>query len=216
MHCNGCDTYPDTASTTGATSVGASPPTSNPSPTNRRNRGTSNPSSTEGTRLFGHTSKDFRPREIVSQRSQKRQWSKTSTGDLMTRPSFEPYCRRRQLPLSSCSGKPTSTSLPTNELRTSSGEQSLHRRHRDATRTNNPTNVGRRGLVKKSTPPATRLSRLRRTSWRRTHTRRHPRRPVPVPQRHAPHPSELQRLQALRGEWPTLPTSTTSPTTRRT
>jgi hypothetical protein len=32
-------------------------------------------------------------------------------------------------------------------------EQSLCRRHRDATRTNNPTNVGRRGLVKKSTPP---------------------------------------------------------------
>jgi hypothetical protein len=29
----------------------------------------------------------------------------------------------------------------------------LHRRHRDATRTNNPTNVGRRGLVRKSTLP---------------------------------------------------------------
>jgi hypothetical protein len=27
--CNGCDTYPDIASMTGATSVGASPPTSN-------------------------------------------------------------------------------------------------------------------------------------------------------------------------------------------
>jgi hypothetical protein len=40
-----------------------------------------------------------------------------------------------------------------NEPRTSSEEQSLHRRHRGATRTNNPTNVGRRGLVKKSTPP---------------------------------------------------------------
>ena len=26
-------------------------------------------------------------------------------------------------------------------------------RHRDATRINNPTNVGKRGLVKKSTPP---------------------------------------------------------------
>jgi hypothetical protein len=70
----------------------------------------------------------------------------------MTRPSSEPYCRRRRLPLSSCSEKPTSTSPPTNELRTSSKEQSLHRRHRDATRTNNPTNVGRRDLVKKSTP----------------------------------------------------------------
>jgi hypothetical protein len=71
----------------------------------------------------------------------------------MTRPSSEPYCKRRRLPLSSCFGKPTSTSPPTNELGTSSEEQSLHQRHHDATRTNNPTNVGRRGLVKKSTPP---------------------------------------------------------------
>jgi hypothetical protein len=29
----------------------------------------------------------------------------------------------------------------------------LHRPHRDATRTSNPTNTGRRGLVKRSTPP---------------------------------------------------------------
>jgi hypothetical protein len=71
----------------------------------------------------------------------------------MTRPSSEPYCKRHRLPLSSYSGKRTSTSPPTNELRTSSEEQSLHRRHRDATRTNNPTSVGRRGLVKKSMPP---------------------------------------------------------------
>jgi hypothetical protein len=46
--CNGCDIYPDTASTTGATSVDASPPISSPSPTNRRNRGISNPSSVRG------------------------------------------------------------------------------------------------------------------------------------------------------------------------
>jgi hypothetical protein len=39
-----------------------------------------------------------------------------------------------------------------NELRTSSEKQSLHWRHHDATRTNNPTNVGIRGLVKKSMP----------------------------------------------------------------
>jgi hypothetical protein len=71
----------------------------------------------------------------------------------MTQPSSEPYCRRRRLPPSSCSGKLTSTSQPMNELRTSSEEQSLHRWHRDATRTNNPRNVGRRGLMKKSTPP---------------------------------------------------------------
>jgi hypothetical protein len=67
--------------------------------------------------------------------------------------SSEPYCRKRRLPLSSCSGKSTSTSPSTNELRTSSEEQSLHRRHHGATRTNKLTNVGRRGLMKKSTPP---------------------------------------------------------------
>jgi hypothetical protein len=47
----------------------------------------------------------------------------------MTQPSFEPYCKRRRLPPSSYSGKQTSTSPPTNELRTSSEEQSLHHRH---------------------------------------------------------------------------------------
>jgi hypothetical protein len=72
--------------------------------------------------------------------------------DLMTRPSSEPYCKRRRLPPSSYSGKPTSTLPPTNELRTSSEEQSLHRRHHDAIGTNNPTSVGRRGLANKSTP----------------------------------------------------------------
>jgi hypothetical protein len=59
--CNGCDIYPDTASTTGATSVDASSPTSSPSPTSRRSRGTSNPSSAGGTRLSGRTSKGSRP-----------------------------------------------------------------------------------------------------------------------------------------------------------
>jgi hypothetical protein len=68
----------------------------------------------------------------------------------MTRCSSEPYCKRRRLPPSSYSGKQTSTSPPMNELRTSLEEQILHH---DATRTNNPTNVGRRGLAKKSTPP---------------------------------------------------------------
>jgi hypothetical protein len=71
----------------------------------------------------------------------------------MTRPSSEPYCKRRRLPPSSYSDKQTSTSPPTNGIRTSSEERSLHRRHHDATRTNNPTSVGRRGLTKKSTPP---------------------------------------------------------------
>jgi hypothetical protein len=71
----------------------------------------------------------------------------------MTRPSSEPYYRRHRLPPSSCSRKPTSTSPPTNELRTSSEERSLRQRHCDATRTSNPTSAGRRGLVKRSTPP---------------------------------------------------------------
>jgi hypothetical protein len=71
----------------------------------------------------------------------------------MTRLSSEPYCRRCQPPPSSYPGKPTSTSPPMNELKTSLEEQSLHQQHRDATRTNNPTNAGRRGLVKRSTPP---------------------------------------------------------------
>jgi hypothetical protein len=38
---------------------------------------------------------------------------------------------------------------------------------------------------------------------------------VPVSQGYAPHLVELQRLQAFRREWPTIPASTTSPTTRR-
>jgi hypothetical protein len=71
----------------------------------------------------------------------------------MTRPSSEPYYRRHQPLLSSYSGKPTSTSPLMNELKTSSEEQSLHRQHRDATRTSNPTNAGRRGLMKRSMPP---------------------------------------------------------------
>jgi hypothetical protein len=70
----------------------------------------------------------------------------------MTRPSSEPYYRRHRPLLSSYSGKPTSTSPPTNELKTSSEEQSPHRQHRDVTRTSSPTNAGRRDLVKRSTP----------------------------------------------------------------
>jgi hypothetical protein len=71
----------------------------------------------------------------------------------MTRPSSEPYYRMHRQPPSSCSGKLISTSPLTNELRTSSGERSLRQRHRDATQTSNPTSAGKRGLVKRSTPP---------------------------------------------------------------
>jgi hypothetical protein len=78
---------------------------------------------------------------------------KTSTGDLMTRPLSEPYCRRRRPPLSSCFEKRTSTSPLTNGLRTSSGEQNPRHQHHGATRTSSPTSVGRRGHVKRSTPP---------------------------------------------------------------
>jgi hypothetical protein len=60
------------------------------------------------------------------------------------------------------------------------------------------------------------ISRQRRTSRGRTHTGRHPRRPVPVPQGHAPHPSELQRLQALCRTRPALSTSTSSSAAGRT
>jgi hypothetical protein len=133
----------------------------------------------------------------------------------MTRPWSEPYCRRRRLPPSSCFEKRTSTSPLTNGPETSLGEQNLRHRRRDVTRTNNPTSVGRRGLVKRSMPWTTRLSCPRGTPRRRTNTRRHPRCLVPIPQGHAPHPPELQILQALCWEWPTLPTSTTSPTMRR-
>jgi hypothetical protein len=132
MRCNGYDTCLDTASTIRVTSVGVLLPTSNPSLTSQRSHGTSNPSGVEWMRLSGHTSKDFRPMEIVSPRLRKQRRSRTSTGDLMTRPSFEPYCKRPRLPPSSYSGKRTSTSPPTNGLRTSSEERSLHRRHHDA------------------------------------------------------------------------------------
>jgi hypothetical protein len=71
----------------------------------------------------------------------------------MTRPSSEPLSKRRRLPPSSYLEKRTSTSPPTNGPMTSSEERSLHRRHHDTTQTNNPTSVGRRGLVKKSTSP---------------------------------------------------------------
>jgi hypothetical protein len=70
----------------------------------------------------------------------------------MTWPSSEPYCKRRRLPSSSYLGKRTSTSPPTNELRTSSGEQNLHYQRHGVTQTNKSTSVGRRGLVKRSTP----------------------------------------------------------------
>jgi hypothetical protein len=77
----------------------------------------------------------------------------------MTRPSSEPYCRKRRPPPSNYSGKRISTSPPTSGLRTSSGEQNLHHQHRGATRTSNPTSVGGRGPMKEvhaTGPPVSR------------------------------------------------------------
>jgi hypothetical protein len=92
------------------------------------------------------------------------------------------------------------------------GGRSLLRLYRGVTRTSNPTSVGRRDLVKRSTPldhpsfvPEVHpmetsghwttssmlsacITRICATSW---------------------------RLQAFYREWPTIPTSTTSPTARR-
>jgi hypothetical protein len=134
----------------------------------------------------------------------------------MTRPSSEPYYKKRRPLPNSCLGRQTSTSPPMSVPRTSSGERSPLHLHHGATRTSIPTSAGRRGLVKKSMsldhPSLVPEGHPRR----RTNIGRHPRRPVPVPQGYASYPPELQRLQALCRELPTLPTSTTSPTTRRT
>jgi hypothetical protein len=69
----------------------------------------------------------------------------------MTRPSSEPYYKRRRPLPSSCSGRQTSTSPPMSGLRTSSGERSLFRLRHGVTQTSRPTSAGRRGLVKRST-----------------------------------------------------------------
>jgi hypothetical protein len=134
----------------------------------------------------------------------------------MTRPSSEPYCKGADYLRAAIPG-----SKPLHHCRrTSSGP---HRRseactggttarHKPATRQALGEEASRRSPRRRTT----RLSRPRSTSRRRTYIGRHPRRPVPVPQGHAPHPPKLQRLQALRWEQSTLPTSTASPTSRRT
>jgi hypothetical protein len=96
--------------------------------------------------------------------------------------------------------------------RSKAGTCSTATRHKSATQ----QVLGEETLRRSPRHRTTCLSRPRRTSRRRTHAGRHPRRPVPIPQRHAPHPSELQRLQALRRTRPTLPTSTSSSTAGRT
>jgi hypothetical protein len=71
----------------------------------------------------------------------------------MTRPSSEPYYRKHRPPPNNYFERRTSTSPLTSRPRTSSEERNLHHQHRGATRTHNPTGVGRRGLVRRSTPP---------------------------------------------------------------
>jgi hypothetical protein len=134
----------------------------------------------------------------------------------MTRPSSEPYYKKRRPLPNNCSKRRTSTSPSMNVPRTSSEKRSPLHPHHGATRTSKPISAGRRGLTKKSMPLDHPSLYPRGTPRRRTNIGRHPRRPVPVPQGYASYPLELQRLQALRWEWSTLPTSTTSPTTRRT
>jgi hypothetical protein len=55
-------------------------------------------------------------------------------------------------PPNNCFERRTSTSPLTSGPRNSSEERNLHHRHCGATRTSNPTGVGRRGLVRRSTP----------------------------------------------------------------
>jgi hypothetical protein len=71
----------------------------------------------------------------------------------MTWPSSEPYYRKRRPPPNNCFERQTSTSPLTSGPRTSSEEHKLHHRRRGATRTRNLTGIGRRGLVRRSTPP---------------------------------------------------------------
>jgi hypothetical protein len=59
--------------------------------------------------------------------------------------------------------------------------------------------LGEEASRRSSRRQTTRLSRPVRTSWRRTHAGRHPRRPVPVPQGYVPHPLELQTSSTPSG-----------------
>jgi hypothetical protein len=71
----------------------------------------------------------------------------------MTRPSSEPYCRKRRPPPNNYFKRQTSTSPLTNGPRTSSEVRNLHHLHHGVTRTSNLTSAGRRGLVRRYMPP---------------------------------------------------------------
>jgi hypothetical protein len=70
----------------------------------------------------------------------------------MTRPSSEPYYKKHRPLLNSCSGRRTSTSSPMSVPKTSSEGRSPLRPHHSVTRTSKLTSAGRRGLAKKSMP----------------------------------------------------------------
>jgi hypothetical protein len=71
----------------------------------------------------------------------------------MTWPSSEPYYRKHPPPLNNCFGRQTSTSPQTSGPMTSSEVRNLHHPHHGATRTSNLTGAGRRGPVRRYTPP---------------------------------------------------------------
>jgi hypothetical protein len=216
MRFNGCDTYPDTASTTWATSVDASPPTFSPSSTYRRNHGTSNPSSAGG------RNSPVIPQKVPDHEKSYPRGRKGSSDQ-----GFLQRIQRLGL-------RPHHITKGTDYLRaTVPGSRPLHHRRRASpgphrrskaytigttTRYEPITRqtLGEEASRRSSRRRTARLSRPGRTSWRRTHAERHPRCPVPVPQGHAPHPLELQRLQALRRARLTLPTSTSSSAAGRT
>jgi hypothetical protein len=130
----------------------------------------------------------------------------------MTQPSSEPYYKRRRPLPSSCSGRQTSTSPPTNGLRTSSGERSLLHLHHGMMQTSRPTNAGRRGLVKRSTPldhpslvPSARTTKICATPSRTVETSStlsgmaDPSNLYHLP-RHEEDPENLDNLSSRKGE----------------
>jgi hypothetical protein len=71
----------------------------------------------------------------------------------MIRLLSEPYFKKHPPPLKSCSGRRTSTSPRMSGLKTSLKAQSPYHLHHEGTRTSNQTNVGRRDLGRRCTPP---------------------------------------------------------------
>jgi hypothetical protein len=66
----------------------------------------------------------------------------------MTRPSSEPYCRKRRPPSNNCFERQTSTSPLMSGPKTSSEVQNQHHQHHGVTRTSNLTGARIRGLVR--------------------------------------------------------------------